>query len=303
MDDCITQPALTTAAPAKINLALHITGQRDDGYHLLDTLAVRTVLADTLTVKTARRDQFEINGPLAAALADTLTGDNLVLQARDALRAHLGMAAQPVALHLEKHLPVAAGIGGGSANAAATLDALNTFWRTSLDDAALAHLATHLGADVPMCRQHTPVRARGVGELLSPVAAIPSMPILLVNPGVMVSTAQVFRRLENRTNDPIDFPDGWRDGAMFIDWLRHETRNDLHYPAAQLCPPINDTLLALRACGADIARMSGSGATCFGIFRSDVDAARAAQTLVRQKPDWFVVATETLPSPDMEITQ
>jgi 4-diphosphocytidyl-2-C-methyl-D-erythritol kinase len=167
--------SVTRLAPAKINLALHVTGRRDDGYHLLDMLVAFARFGDTITVADAPEDQFTVNGPFAVSVP--LDGGNLVLKARDALRAHAGGNLPPVAIHLEKNLPIASGIGGGSSDAAATLLALDTLWGLNCDFDTLAALGLALGADLPMClhgaAHGTPLTARGIGEDLAPVTGHP----------------------------------------------------------------------------------------------------------------------------------
>ena len=279
------------AAPAKLNLALHVTGRRADGLHTLETLAAFTDLGDTVEVKAASRDRFAVEGPFAGALSGGGSADapNLVERARDALRAACP-DAPPVAITLQKRLPVASGIGGGSADAAATLRLLARHWNAP-PATDLAAIAATLGADVPMCLQSRTLIAKGIGEVLRPadLAALSSLAVLLVNPGVPVSTPDVFRALVSRENPPLaDLPppDGSVDGLL--DWL-HGARNDLEAPARSLAPPIGDALRALR--GADLARMSGSGATCFGLYRSPERAEEARRRIAKERPGWFAAAT------------
>lgn len=281
---------LAEAAPAKINLALHVVGRRPDGYHELETLAVFTEFGDRLSVGPARQDEFSIHGPYAAGLpAD---GGNLVIRAREALRlAFPGAHLPPVSIRLEKNLPVASGIGGGSSDAAAALRALARHW--NFDNAApLITLAPRLGADVPMCLAARPLLARGAGERIEPVTGLPQLAIVLVNPGVGVSTPQVFSALASRENPPLpSLPANAGLGGL-LEWLA-ASRNDLEAAARSLAPAIAESLSALRASGAAFARMSGSGATCFGIYESRHAAERAADAISRKRRDWFVAATST----------
>ncbi|MEP9397042.1 4-(cytidine 5'-diphospho)-2-C-methyl-D-erythritol kinase [Mesorhizobium sp. KR2-14] len=281
-------PAPAEHAPAKINLALHVTGQRADGYHLLESLAVFTEFGDHLTVSPATEDAFSVTGPFAAQVP--LDAGNLVIRARDALRALAPASAAPVAISLEKNLPVASGIGGGSSDAAAALRALARHWGIAAD---LAALGLKLGADVPMCLAARPLVAHGIGEHLQPVAGLPPLPLVLVNPGVGVSTPDVFRALASRENPPLPPLPGRLDTGSVLEWLR-ATRNDLENPAKTLAPAIADALDALKGTGAPFARMSGSGATCFGLFETDPAAADAAEAIRARRPGWFVAATKSM---------
>lgn len=280
--------ALSEAAPAKINLTLHVVGRRTDGYHELETLAVFTQYGDRLTVEGGQRDHFSIHGPYA----DGLPTDhgNLVVRAREALRRICtGADMAPVSIRLEKNLPVASGIGGGSSDAAAVLRALARHWQLT-DSQALAAVAPGLGADVPMCLAARPLLARGAGERIEPVSGLPKLAVVLVNPGVEVSTPQVFSALSSRENPPLQALPGKADFASLLGWLA-ASRNDLEAPALAIAPVIAESLSALGASGAAFARMSGSGATCFGLYESEHAAKAAAATIRRERPDWFVVAT------------
>jgi 4-diphosphocytidyl-2-C-methyl-D-erythritol kinase len=263
---------LEEAAPAKVNLFLHVTGRRADGYHLLDSLAVFGPAADRLTATPADALSLTLSGPFGESLAAET--DNLVLRAARALAAKAGVTAG-AALHLEKHLPVASGIGGGSADAAAALRLLNRLWGCGLDQSALACLAAPLGADIPVCVASRPARMQGIGEVISQAPALPGCGLLLVNPRVPVSTPAVFRARQGGFSPAATLPDAWPDAAAMAADLARLT-NDLEAPALSLCSVIGEVLAALRTePGCLLARMSGSGATCFGIF-STPDAATAA---------------------------
>lgn len=282
-------------APAKINLALHITGQRADGYHLIDSLVVFAEFGDQVSVELSDKDGFQLDGPEAAALSGETAGSNLVVRARDALRdaaRRSGLDMPPVGIYLDKRLPVASGIGGGSADAAATIKALCELWDYQPGPEVLAKLALDLGADVPMCLDGKPLIARGIGEALSPVELGFDLDLVIVNPRVGVSTPSVFAALEHRNNEPLPSPEGLNDKDRFVEWLR-TTRNDLQPPAQRMVPAIGDCLSALRHAGAGLARMSGSGASCFGVFDSPGAAQAAAASLKRAQPGWFIAATQT----------
>lgn len=271
-------------APAKINLALHVTGRRADGYHLLDMLVAFAGVGDTLRARPAGSDLFTVDGPFGDAIPRG--PDNLVLRARDALRASLGGAA--VALHLTKRLPPASGIGGGSADAAATLVALTRLWQ--LDPAPAAAIAPLLGADVPMCLAGRASRAAGIGDILSPLASFPSAPAVLVNPGVSVATPAVFSALAGKDNPALPPVPPLTDVHAVAAYMR-ATRNDLEAPALALAPAIGTALSALEATAPLATRMSGSGATCFALYGDGAAATAAAAAIAATHPDWFVEAT------------
>ncbi|ODT13470.1 MAG: 4-(cytidine 5'-diphospho)-2-C-methyl-D-erythritol kinase [Kaistia sp. SCN 65-12] len=284
---------VSEVAPAKINLALHVTGRRADGYHTLDSLVVFAAIGDTIEAvpaPDAATPALAIRGPFAAGLqADP---DNLVLRAARAYAAH-GGAIAGLDLRLDKQLPVASGIGGGSADAAATLRLLARI--APLPAPATdpcAAIAPTLGADVPMCLRSTPLRATGIGEELQPVAGLPRLPMVLVNPRVAVSTPAVFRALARCDNPGLPaLPATFADVAALAAWLE-TTRNDLEAPATALIPEIAEAHAAMAAAeGCLLARMSGSGATVFGLFPDDAGATRAASGLAAAHPGWWVAAT------------
>lgn len=281
-------------APAKINLALHVTGRRPDGYHLLESLVVFSEFGDRLSFEEADFDDLVVTGPYADDLpAD---GDNLVIAARETLRKAAldrgGISPLSVVIHLEKHLPVASGIGGGSSDAAAALRGLDALWNLGLSPDQLADIGRGLGADVPMCLVGRPLVARGIGEIVEPLAAFPHLPMVLVNPGMPMATPAVFAALSARDNPPLPAMPKSPDLAVLFAWLAL-TRNDLEEPAMRLARPIAEALLALRANHAAFARMSGSGATCFGLFASASAADAAAESIRRAQPGWFVAATKS----------
>ena len=287
---------VTCLAPAKINLALHVTGRRDDGYHLLDMLVVFARYGDIIRASFADKDSFTVSGPFAKNIP--LDGGNLVLKARNALRDHVPRALPPVAIHLEKNLPIASGIGGGSSDAAATLLALDALWQLNLGFERLATIGLALGADLPMClhgaSKASPLTVRGIGEELSPVAGFPALPMLLVNDGTAVATPDVFRALDKRDHPALTLG-SHTDIERLCSYLQ-TTRNDLLAPALKLAPRIGDKLDLLRASGSLYAQMSGSGATCYAIFEDMAAAEQAAAQLSAAKPDWFIIATQSVPS-------
>ena len=264
---------LAEAAPAKVNLYLHVVGRRADGYHLLDSLAVFPGAADRLTARHSDTLALVVTGPHGAGLS--AEPDNLVLRAARALADHAGIPAR-ASLLLDKHLPVASGIGGGSADAAAALRLLDRLWGLHTPAAHLHALAASLGADVPACLASRPVRMGGVGEVLDPAPSLPPCGLVLVNPGVPVSTPAVFKARAPGFSPQAALPDGWADAEAMAEALRG-LGNDLQVAALALCPPIAAVLDWLAAQpGCLLARMSGSGATCFGLFRPGPGAAAVA---------------------------
>ena len=273
-------------APAKVNLALHVTGRRGDGYHLLDSLVVFAGTGDRITAEAAPDLTLTLTGPRAAGLPSG--ADNLVLQAARA------MGPQGARLVLEKHLPVASGIGGGSADAAATLRVLARLRGQPLPPAA-AVLA--LGADVPVCLAGRPARMSGIGETVTPLEhPLPEAWLVLANPGAAVATPAVFAALTRRANAPLprDLP-RLKTAAELAAFLRM-ARNDLESAATMLLPGISALRSALSAQpGCLMSRMSGSGATCFGLFPDALTAAAAARALRMGSPDWWIEAAPILP--------
>ncbi|WP_417842471.1 4-(cytidine 5'-diphospho)-2-C-methyl-D-erythritol kinase [Thalassospira sp.] len=284
---------LIEPAQAKINLFLHVTGKREDGYHTLDSLVCFADYGDVLRAR-LRDDAtltLAITGPMADALEDGSPKDNLVMRAATFLQEKYGIA-QGAELILEKNLPVASGIGGGSADAAAALRVLCKLWGIDAPPADLAAIALSLGADVPVCLTGGTVLMQGIGEEITPLPPLPGFSLVLVNPGKAVSTPAIFAARDG------DFTDAgsWATDASFADVTSLATalrdcRNDLTLPAVTLLPEICDVLDALaRADGCLLARMSGSGATCFGLYPDAQLADTAATTIAGANPDWWVQA-------------
>jgi len=284
---------LADRAPAKVNLTLHILGRRArDGYHALESLVVFAGVADRLTLDPGAPLGLSVSGPTAGPAGPT--GDNLVL------RAARGLAAQVPdlrtgAFHLVKRLPVAAGIGGGSSDAAAALRLLARLNGLPLNHAAIVAVARETGADVPVCLDPRARMMRGVGDAIGPVLGLAPLPAVLVNPGVPVPTAPVFKALGLVPGQDLDgaahpaiTPD--LDGEALVAAIT-PARNDLEAPALTVAPVIGDTLSALRAQGCRLARMSGSGATVFALFADRRGAVRAAAALRAAHPDWWVAPT------------
>jgi 4-diphosphocytidyl-2-C-methyl-D-erythritol kinase len=271
---------VTETATAKINLCLHVTGKRADGYHLLDSLVAFADFGDEIIAEPAEALSLDIIGPQAAGLG--AGEDNLVLRAARFLNP--GGSAK---ITLVKRLPIASGIGGGSADAAATLRALARLWAVPLPMPALT---ARLGADVPACLLGRALRMEGIGEVLTPAPPLPMVDVLLVNPGVAVSTPAVFSALHRADNPslPCDLP-AFATAAALGAWLA-EQRNDLQAPAITLAPQIAQVLADLRHTGCLFAGMSGSGATCFALYAPDGKAARSAKEAIQARhPEWWAM--------------
>lgn len=263
-------------APAKVNLTLHVTGQRADGYHLLDSLVVFADVGDWLTIEPADEISLTVSGPFAEGVpADHR---NLVWQAA-------ALFDQPVSIHLEKHLPHGAGIGGGSSDAAAVLNAMSDL------TGHIPPAATALGADVPVCQQRKATRMAGIGDDLAKVGNMPPLWAVLVNPGCHLPTPAVFRQLKHKTNAPMQpsIPP-FQTGRECMLWLADQ-RNDLEVPAIAQAPVIAEVLKALsEQPGIYLTRMSGSGATCFGLFEDQGLADIAAKQITEAYSSWWVQA-------------
>ncbi|RED51266.1 4-(cytidine 5'-diphospho)-2-C-methyl-D-erythritol kinase [Aestuariispira insulae] len=283
------QERVTAVAPAKVNLYLHVTGRRDDGYHLLDSLVVFTEFGDRVTVSPAPDLTLSVGGPFAAAIPNG--GDNLVLRAARALQQAAGVTAG-AAIHLEKFIPVAAGVGGGSADAAAVLKTLMRLWELTLEQGRLEALALALGADVPVCLESRSAYMGGIGEDLTAAPDIPKLGILLANPGIGLSTPAVFKARTSSFSDNARLTPG--ELATRTDFINAlSTRNnDLSEPAVSLVPEVGDLLVALgRTDHCLLARMSGSGATCFALYEDQAAAEKAAESLGNAWPDLWLQAS------------
>ncbi|MCW8914437.1 MAG: 4-(cytidine 5'-diphospho)-2-C-methyl-D-erythritol kinase [Magnetovibrio sp.] len=319
--------SLSQSAPAKINLYLHVTGRRPDGYHELDSLVVFADVGDRIEVSPGEGLSLEISGPFGDDLA--ADDDNLVLRAARALAARTNRRAN-AHLHLVKNLPVASGIGGGSADAAATLKVLSQFWNIELDDADIHHVAhdvadnmdtaralstlfklwrddlgdemlstigLELGADVPVCLEGRPVFMGGIGEKLDLAPHLPPVWLVLVNPGVSVSTPTIFKARSGPFSKVDRFHNHPKDAAELANLLK-QRQNDLSEPAIASLPEIQQALGILdQQNHVLLSRMSGSGATCFGMFETAQHAADAAAEISKQYPDWWCVAAEMLDLP------
>jgi 4-diphosphocytidyl-2-C-methyl-D-erythritol kinase len=289
------EPTHAEPAPAKINLDLLVTGRRLDGYHELDSIVVFAPVGDLVSLEPAgsRHDlTLEAIGPFASQVPSDR--NNLVLRAAELFARRTGAPVEG-RLVLDKRLPVGGGLGGGSADAAATLRLLDRLYGTRLGNAKLREMGTELGADVPVCVYAQPARMRGLGERLDPVRGLPTIALLLVNPGIHVATPSVFRALRElgEERDGGLHPNG---GPLALARYLADSRNDLEQPAMTVAPMIGKVLESLRLLeNCALARMSGSGATCFGLFAQAIQAERAASVLRRAVPTWWIEAVTIEP--------
>ena len=283
--------SIVVSAPAKLNFYLHVLGRRDTGYHDLDSLVVFAAVGDVVSVHPAAEISLQIDGPFADDVPGG--GDNLVLRAAEALAERTGMQAG-AAITLTKNLPVASGIGGGSADAAATIKALVRLWGVHPGTHDLSGLALDLGADVPVCLFGRPAFMGGIGEQLEPAPDLPDAALVLVNPGVAVSTPEVFgarvgvfssgARFEGESVNAAGLADGLRGGG-----------NDLFAPAMKVAPEIGEVISVIEATdGCLLARMSGSGATCFGLYETMAAADSATHAIQAARAAWWATAARLL---------
>ena len=289
--ESVAAGSVCETARAKVNLTLHIKGKRSDGYHELESLVVFADVCDELVFTPASEDSLSLEGPFAG-LVD---GENLVLKAKRAVASWLGVAISGH-FRLKKNIPVAAGLGGGSSDAAAAIRALFRTYDSASNAKTFIKQSAAIGADVPVCLQNSAAWMYGLGEHVTPVSGLTPLPALLVNPRIKLSTASVFKTLNAKPLQseaaglPPSFP-GWKDPVESAAWLK-EGRNDLEAPAIALEPAIERVLDILRRLdGCLLSRLSGSGPTCFGIFSSQHSAKEAAREIERSYPKWWVQAT------------
>jgi 4-diphosphocytidyl-2-C-methyl-D-erythritol kinase len=272
--------SIEEVARAKVNLALHVLGRRPDGYHLLDSIVAFADICDRLIFTVADANSLILSGPYAEGLSGS--GD-LVLRAREAMARAFGRLIPDLEVRLEKNIPLASGLGGGSADAAATLRALCRLAHLDPSSRAVKDIALSLGADVPVCLSSQPSRMRGIGELVEPMPDLPPFSVVLANPAVALPTAEVFASLGLAPGET-GYP------PLVLPFAFETSRNDLTPPAIERLPVISSVLDALRAmAGVRFVRMSGSGATCFAVFDSITDARAAAADLAARHPGWWVM--------------
>ena len=287
-----TQKSVSVFAPAKLNLYLHITGKREDGYHLLDSLVCFTDIGDQIIIESAKAFSFVIKGPFAQSFTaqdkdPSPQSSNLVPRAVWALSKATGRKPD-IRITLVKNIPLGSGIGGGSIDAAATLWGLNEWWGLSSNAPYLDSLMLELGSDVPVSFQCLPMRMRGIGEALSPAPDIPELHALFVHCGKPSGTIDAYKNFSAPFRSEVDVPDHFESTEHFIDFLK-STDNMLTEPALKNIPDIAFVLDTLQnQHGTLISRMSGSGSTCFALFKSEEDCFNAAENIIRENPLWWV---------------
>jgi len=282
---------LSAFAPAKVNLFLHVGGPDAEGYHPISSLMVFADVGDQVMIQAADAPAFETSGPFGAAVPSE--GDNLVTRAARAFHARLGGPIPPYRLILDKRLPIAAGLGGGSSDVGAALKLLRDALAPSLTDDDLEPLAASLGADGAACLRATALMAEGRGEALSPAPALPALHAVLVNPGVPSPTGAVYRAYDAAVHpggaERPFLPENLESVEEVAAWLAAATRNDLEAPAIRLEPRIGEALDVLREEPESLlVRMSGSGATCFALCAGDIEAETLAERIEQARPDWWV---------------
>lgn len=279
---------LALTAPAKVNLYLHVTGKRSDGYHLLDSLFAFTKTGDRLFFKKSEKTCLEITGEFSPLLAGTEPADNLILKALSCLEKEAGRSL-PTEIILEKNLPIAAGIGGGSADAATALEGIVRLYDLPFSISDLEKIALSIGADVPACLYKKPLSVAGIGEEISEAPSFPACSILLVNPRKPLSTPAVFKayRPDFTSPDPLCTPCATQTDFIAAMGAR---KNDLTEAAIACLPDIQEVLDGLASArGCLLARMSGSGATCFGLFDTEESCQEALSYLKHKRPDdWYM---------------
>ena len=279
---------ISMLAPAKVNLYLHVVGKRTDGYHLLDSLFVFADYGDKITIEPDDHLSLTIlNSDLSCG------EDNIIIKATRKLADFLGKEPN-VQIVLEKNLPIASGIGGGSTDAAATLLGLIQLWQVQIEKTDLMKIALELGADVPSCIEKIPVQVSGIGEKLAPAPAVPKLPMILVNPNKPVSTPMIFKTRAPVFSEAMPFVEPVKEIDEFIDELK-KRHNDLQPTACQIEPAVQDVLNELFACPLTLFnQMSGSGGTCFGLFKTSIDAEKTADLIKSRHPDWWVQTTKMI---------
>ncbi|EJF90504.1 4-(cytidine 5'-diphospho)-2-C-methyl-D-erythritol kinase [Bartonella tamiae] len=282
--------------PIKVNLALHVVGQQSDGYHSLESLVYFSLDGDKITYAPSNHDVVSVSGSYAKNLKNNQ--HNLIVKARECLTAYFPNYYRPSFLKLEKNLPLSSGLGGGSGDAAGVMQLLRHAWCLKASDKIWSELALSLGADVPMCLSALTTGksliAKGVGEELTLLNEACPLWLVLVNHGEEIPTAEIFKRLKNKNNTPLNLDISCLKHVDSLVEALKKTRNDLYEPARSVAPKLEDVLTLLDQTGSKLSRMSGSGATCFGIFGDKRAACASASKIKEKHPTWFVKTIKTL---------
>ena len=274
---------LKIIAPAKVNLFLHVTGKRKDGYHLLQSLVTFANYGDNLTITPAEHFSITIDNPFTALDEE----NNLVTRAANTLAQTLQKDLD-CNIHLTKKIPIGAGLGGGSADAATTIKGLLQYWNESISGSQLDEILVSLGADVPICYQNQSAIIQGIGEEIIPLPSLPDLPTLLVYPNKFCPTIDIFKTYEKDFSSPIPIPEKFTVKEDLYDFLKQQT-NDLTQAACHQIPTIKDVLTLInKQQGCALSRMSGSGSSCFGLFDNVENSQAAALSIQKENPDWWV---------------
>lgn len=280
-------------AKAKLNLSLHVTGKRPDNYHTLQSLVMFANIGDTLSLTPANKFALEIDGAYADALRNEDASTNLVSRASHTLAKHAGIAPD-VHIKLSKNIPIGAGLGGGSSDAASILHLLNKHWNLGYSHAKLAEIGGALGSDIPACVHAAPLWMEGAGERITPCDIAFDIPLLLVNPGIHTATKDIYARIQPPYDTPRILPEKFADKTLLFDYLR-KTHNSLQNAAVALSPGIGALLAEMETLkGAEITRMSGSGSTCFALFSNQADCDAAASVLYSRHSNYWIQSTTLL---------
>lgn len=287
-----TAKILTIFAPAKLNLFLHITKRLSNGYHALDSLVAFADIGDIITIESAPSFSFHINGPFADSFKSKersafLNGENIVIKAARSL-SQVADRTLDIKITLTKNLPLSSGLGGGSSDAAATIWGLQKLWKLEHNAKYIIPLMAKLGADIPVCLNCTPTRMQGIGDILLPAPTMPEIPILLINPMISCATQDIFLHHNATFKKKTTLPDTFNSVFDLVTTL-NTLENDLFEPALNLIPKIGNVINALNTQKQCLfSRMSGSGASCFGLFETIEHAEHSAKKIKTENPDWWI---------------
>lgn len=279
----MTSPILQKSAPAKVNLFLHVTGKRDDGYHLLESLIGFADFGDIITIMPS--DEFSLK--ILGGDFSLDTEDNLITKAVNLVSGKLQKDLS-LSITLEKNIPIGAGLGGGSADAAAAVRGILEYAQVSLPQKEIDEILLSLGADTPICYARKPAYIKGIGEVIEPIAPLPQIPAMLIYPNEFCSTVEIFKSYDGDFSQTADHPKSFSDLKSLYDFLNKQ-KNDLTDAAIKKIPAIGDILQTIgKQDGCVISRLTGSGSTCFGLFETTEQSTKAAEKIQKAKPHWWV---------------